>query len=428
MKRNHQYDAVIICAGPNGLSAAITLARAGYSVLIMEAKEAVGGGCRSARLTLPGFIHDPCATIHPLGVASPLFQSIPLSEYGLEWIYPPASLVHPLDDGTAVVLERSVVKTSNNLGQDGTAYKQLIGPFVANWKKLIYAILGPLRFPPRHPLILARFGFYAIRSAKSLALSQFNGVRGRALFAGLAGHSIQSLDNAVTAAFGLVLGTSGHAVGWPIARGGSQSISDALADYFRKLGGKIVTRSPVDAFDDIPSANVVLFDVTPHQLINIVGDRLPSGYRNKLERFRYGPGVFKIDYALDDGIPWKAAECTRAATAHLGGTLEEIVNAEDAVSRGEHPQKPFVILAQQSLFDPTRAPNGKQTVWAYCHVPHGSNIDITDTGLGPDERFAQGFAIGCLRSVQTPKARSNTNYIGEYQRRVQDWRQLFHGL
>lgn len=429
MQRKPQFDAAIVGAGPNGLCAAITLARAGCSVLLMEAKETVGGGCRSAELTLAGFIHDPCATIHPLGVASPFFQSLPLSEFGLEWIYPPASLVHPLDDGSTIILERSIEKTSNNLGLDGAAYKRLIGPFVANWKELVFEILGPLHFPPRYPLIIARFGFYAIRSAKSLALSQFKGIRGRALFAGLGGHSIQSLDHATTAGFSLVLGTSGHAVGWPIARGGSQSISNALADYFKTLGGKIVTSSPVATFDDIPSARVVLFDVTPRQLLNIVGDRLPSAYRNKLERFRYGPGVFKVDYALDGAIPWKAAECTQAATAHLGGTLDEIDYAENAVSRGEHPQNPFVLLAQQSLFDTSRTPNGKHTVWAYCHVPHGSNFDMTDRIEAQIERFAPGFRNRVLaRSVRTPNEleQYNANYIGgDINGGVQDWRQLF---
>src|SRR3990172_1894702 len=338
MENKMEFEAIVVGAGPNGLAAAITIAREGHSVLLIEAKDTIGGGCRSAELTLPGFIHDPCATIHSLGVTSPFFQSLPLSEFGLEWIYPPAALVHPLDDKKAVVLERSVYKTSNNLGEDGAAYKRLIGPFVANWKKLISEILGPLRIPPRHPWILARFGYYAIRSAQSLATSQFKGVRGRALFAGLGGHSIQSLDQPATAAFGLVLGTSGHATGWPLARGGSQSLSDALGDYFRVLGGKIVTSSRVESFDDIPSATVVLFDVTPRQLINIVGDRMPSGYRRRLEGFRYGHGVFKVDYALDGAIPWHASECEQAATAHLGGTLEEIASAEKAISRGEHPE------------------------------------------------------------------------------------------
>ena len=429
MQQNSQYDAVVVGAGPNGLSAAITLAKAGCSVLLVEAKDTVGGGCRSAELTLPGFIHDPCATIHSLGVTSPFFQSLPLSEFGLEWIYSPAALVHPLDDKKAVVLERSVEKTSNNLGEDGAAYKRLIGPFVANWKKLTYEILGPLRIPPRHPWILARFGFYAVRSAQSLATSQFKGVRGRALFAGLGGHSIQSLDQAATAAFGLVLGTSGHAAGWPVARGGSQSLSDALADYLRALGGKIVTSSPVESFDDFPSARVVLFDVTPRQLITIVGDRMPPGYRQRLEGFRYGHGVFKVDYALDGAIPWQATECTQAATAHLGGTLEEIASAEKAVSRGEHPEKPFVLLAQQSLFDPTRAPHGKHTVWAYCHVPNGSNFDMTERIEAQIERFAPGFRNRVLaRNVRSPSELEeyNANYIGgDINGGVQDWRQLF---
>jgi len=429
MQRKPQYDAAIVGAGPNGLSAAITLAKAGLSVILLEAKETIGGGCRSAELTLPGFIHDPCATIHSLGVTSPFFQSLPLSEFGLEWIYPHAALVHPLDDKKAVVLERSVEKTSDNLGEDGAAYKRLIGPFVANWKKLTYEILGPLRFPPRYPWILARFGFYAIRSAQSLATSQFKGVRGRALFAGLGAHSIQPLDQAVTAAFGLVLGTSGHAAGWPVARGGSQALADALAGYFRALGGKIVTSSPVESINDLPSARVVLFDVTPRQLINIVGDRMPPGYRRRLKGFRYGYGVFKVDYALDGAIPWQAAECMQAATVHLGGTLEEIASAENAVSKGEHPEKPFVLLAQQSLFDPMRAPQGKHTVWAYCHVPNGSNFDMTERIEAQIERFAPGFRNRVLaRNVRSPieLEEYNHNYIGgDINGGVQDWRQLF---
>lgn len=418
----------MVGAGPNGLAAAITLARAGNSVLLVEAKDTIGGGSRSAELTLPGFIHDPCATIHSLGVTSPFFRSLPLEEYGLEWIFPSASLAHPLDDGTAVMLERSVEATAEQMGSDALAYRRLMGPFVKNWQKLAHEILGPLRLP-RYPFIMARFGWYALRSAKGLAGSVFRGERARALFAGLAGHSIQSLSKLPTAAFGLVLGTSGHAAGWPVAKGGSQKIVDALAQYFLSLGGKIVTGQPIEDIEELPSARVVLFDVSPRQLLDIAGKRFPEGYRRQLRKYRYGPGVYKLDYALDGPIPWKASECARAATVHLGGTMEEIIEAEEQVWRGDHPKKPFVLIAQQTTIDPGRAPPRKHTAWAYCHVPNGSTFDMRERIEAQIERFAPGFCEKVLHTrVTTPLEleQYNANYVGgDINSGVQDLRQLF---
>jgi phytoene dehydrogenase-like protein len=427
-QKNSEYEVVVVGAGPNGLSAAITLAQAGHSVLLVEANETVGGGSRSAQLTLPGFIHDPCATIHSLGATSPFFRSLPLADYGLEWIFPEASLAHPLEDGTAIILERSVEATSKSLGPDARAYRKLMEPFVEKWEQLSFEILGPLRLP-RYPLILARFGWYAFRSAQSLAKSLFTEQRARALFAGLAAHSIQPLEQLPTAAFGLVLGTSAHAVGWPVARSGSQSIPNALAQHLRSLGGKIITSHPVETMDELPPSQVTLFDVTPRQLLRIAGKRLPGGYRRKLERYRYGPGVFKLDFALDGPIPWKAAECARAATVHVGGTEAEIAAGERAVWRGEHPERPFVLLAQQTLFDPSRAPQGKHTVWAYCHVPNGSTFDMTGRIEAQIERFAPGFCDRVLaRSVISPleMEKYNANYLGgDINGGVQDLRQLY---
>ena len=365
------YDAVIVGAGPNGLAAAITLARAGKSVLVLEAKETICGGTRSAELTLPGFVHDICSALHPLGVASPFFRDLPLAHYGLEWVFPPASLAHPLDDDTAVLVEGSVDATAANLGPDAARYRRLMGPLVAGWQGLLGDILGPLRIP-RHPMAMARFGLAALLPAATLARVAFRGDRARALLAGMASHAMMPLSTPATAAFGLVLGLVAHAIGWPMARGGSQRIADALGAHLRSLQGEIVTGHPVRSRADLPDARTILFDTSPRQLVQVVGKELPRGYRQALSRFRYGPGVFKADYALDGPIPWRAEECLRAGTVHLGGTLEEIAAAEAAIWRGEHPERPFVLVAQQSLFDPARPPKGRHTAWAYCHVPHGS--------------------------------------------------------
>jgi len=415
MSNHYDYDAIVVGAGPNGLAAAITLAQAGCSVLVLEGADTIGGGSRSAELTLPGFVHDVCATIHSLGVSSPFFRSLPLADYGLEWVYSPASLAHPLDDGSAVLLERSVEATSQNLGRDAAAYRRLMGPLAANWDKLAQDILGPLRIPPRHPLLMGRFGWYALRPAHWLAQSMFAGERARALFAGLAGHSIQPLERLPTAAFGLVLGTTGHAVGWPMARGGSQKIANALVAYLHTLGGQVKTGTRVTSLDQLPPARAILCDVSPRELLSIAGQRLPARYRRRLAGYRYGPGVFKIDFALGGPIPWRAAECARAATLHLGGTLEEITASERAVWQGEHPERPYVLMVQQTLFDPTRAPQSQHTAWAYCHVPHGSTFDMAGRIEAQIERFAPGFGERILaRSTYTDMDTEhyNPNYVG----------------
>ena len=428
MSTNRSYDALVVGSGPNGLSAAITIAQAGRSVLVLEANDTIGGGARSEELTLPGFAHDTCSAIHPMAVSSPFFSTLPLSEHGLEWVFPPSSVAHPLDDGTAIVLERSVEATSEALGEDSSAYEKLMAPFVADWDKLAPSLLGPLRLP-RHPLLLARFGLQAVRSALSVAMHQFRGERARALFGGLAAHSMLPLEKRTSAAFGLVLGITGHAVGWPLPRVGSQNIADSLASYLRSLGGEIVTNRRVESVGELPEARAILFDLTPRQLIRIVGDRFPSRYRRSLAGYRYGPGVFKMDWALSNPIPWKAEDCARAATVHVGGTMAEIAASESAVWRGELTEKPFVLVAQQSLFDPTRAPAGKHTAWAYCHVPHGSSFDMADIIEGQIERFAPGFRSCILaRSVISPELMEerNANYIGgDINGGVQDLGQLF---
>ncbi|HET9495409.1 MAG TPA: NAD(P)/FAD-dependent oxidoreductase [Chloroflexia bacterium] len=422
------YDAVVVGAGPNGLAAAITMARAGRSVLVLEARDTVGGGCRSAQLTLPGFTHDVCSAIHPLGPASPFMRSLPLTEHGLEWVQPSAPLAHPLDDGTAVVLERSVGATALKVGRDAASYRRLVGPVVRDWPRLSRDVLGPLRIP-RHPVALARFGLKALLPALLLSRAAFKGERARALFAGMAAHSMLPLERPPSASFGLVLAALGHVVGWPVARGGSQRIVDAMASYLRSLGGEITTGRRVGSLDDLPPAKSVLFDLTPRQIVRIAGERLPGGYRRQLGRYRYGPGVFKVDWALEGPVPWKAAECLRASTVHLGGTLEEIAEAERAVWRGEHPERPFVLVGQQSLFDRTRAPEGKHTLWAYCHVPHGSTRDMTGRIEAQLERFAPGFGERVLARHTMSAAqmqRYNANYIGgDINGGVQDLLQLF---
>ncbi len=422
------YDAVIVGAGPNGLAAAIAIARVGHSVLVLEGAKTIGGGSRSAELTLPGFVHDVCSAIHPLALNSPFFRTLPLHEHGLSWIEPPAPLAHPLDDGTAVVLERSIEATAANLGRDGEAYCRLMTPLVCDWNKIEPVVLGPFRIP-RHPLAASRFGMYALRSAEGLARSTFKGERARAMFTGMAAHSMMPLDRSPTAAAGLLLAITAHVVGWPVARCGSQQIVNALAAYLRSLGGEIRTGVPVKSINELPQARATLFDVTPRQLLKIAGDRLPPGYRHRLRRYRYGPGVFKLDYALDGPVPWKASECLRAGTVHVGGTLPEIVAAEGEVWKGRPPERPFVLVAQQSLFDPTRAPDGKHTLWAYCHVPNGSTFDMTERIEAQIERFAPGFLDRILdrHAMNTCDMQHyNPNYIGgDINAGVQDLRQLF---
>jgi phytoene dehydrogenase-like protein len=429
MKGSPAFDAVIVGAGPNGLAAAITLARQDYRVLVLEAKDTVGGGMRSKEVTLPGFCHDICSAIHPLGMASPFMRSLPLEKYGLEWIQPPMALAHPLDGGRAVLIEKSLEATTARLGQDGPAYRRLMASLANHWEALAQDLLGPLPLPPRHPLLMAGFGLKAIRSASGLAHSLFKGEEARAVFAGMSGHSMLPLERIITAGFGMMLGGLAHVVGWPMPRYGSQSIANALAAYLGDLGGEIHTVSPVNSLKDLPPARVMLFDLTPRQLLQIAGERLPSRFCRQLEGYRYGPGVFKIDYALDGPIPWQAPGINQAGTVHIGGTLEEVAAGERAVWRDEIPERPFVLLAQQSLFDSSRAPSGKHTAWAYCHVPHGSTVDMTARIEAQIERFAPGFGKLVLarstRNAQEMQA-YNPNYIGgDINGGVQDLQQFF---
>lgn len=411
---SYEYDAVVVGSGPNGLAAAIHLQKSGLQVLILEAKETIGGGMRTAELTEPGFHHDICSAIHPLAAESPFFRELPLADFGLQWIQPSFALAHPFDDGTAAVLERSIRKTADRLGQDKAAYLKLIGPLHENWAKLEGDILAPLKIPT-HPFLITRFGLRALRSAYGLANSSFYTPEAKGLFAGLAAHSILPLTAPATAAIGLVLGSLAHTAGWPIPRGGSQRIADALAGYFRSLGGQIETGRPVQSLTELPTARAVLLDITPRQVLAICGDRLSPVYRGQLKRYRYGAGVFKIDWALNAPTPFLAPECRKAGTVHLGGTLEEITAAERSMGESRHAERPFVLFAQQSAFDSTRAPVGKHTAWAYCHVPNGSASDMTAAIENQVERFAPGFrdTIIARHTMNAPQMEAyNPNYIG----------------
>lgn len=408
-------DAVVVGSGPNGLAAAITMARAGCSVVVLEAADVAGGGCRSEELTLPGFVHDVCAAIHPLGVASPVFAGMPLADHGLEWVHPGAPAAHPLPDGYAAILHRSLDATAESLGADAGAWRRLVGPLVRHWDDLTGSILAPMLRVPGHPLVLSRFGARAVWPAATLARRLFGGDRAQGLFAGLAGHAILDLGAPLTSSFGLTFAASAHAVGWPAARGGSQKIADALVSYLQSLGGEVVTGSRVTSLADVPAARAVLFDLTPCQLGAIAGNALHPRFRRKLRRYRYGPGSFKIDYALDGPVPWAANECREAAAVHVGGTLEEVAAAEHEVAQGRHPERPFVLTSQPSRFDPTRAPEGKHTFWAYCHVPHGSTVDMTEAIEAQLERFAPGFRdLVLARHTMFPAdlERHNANNVG----------------
>ncbi len=403
-------DAIVVGSGPNGLAAAIALARAGVSVRVLERAETVGGGVRSAELTLPGFVHDVCSAIHPLAVASPFLRALPLEEHGLEWVRAPAAAAHPFDDGPAAVLERSIAATGETLGGDASRWAGLLAPLVRDADALMGDLLRPLRLP-RHPLAFARFAAPAALPTTALARA-FRGERARGLLAGLAAHSTLPLGRTPSAAYGLVLGLLGHANGWPFPRGGAQRLADAMASYLRSLGGTIETGVEVTSLAELDGARLVLLDVTPSQLVALAGDRLPRG---RLHRFRHGPGAFKLDWALDGPIPWRDPACTRAATVHLGGTLAEIAAAEREPWRGRHAERPFVLLAQHSLFDPSRAPAGRHTAWAYCHVPNGSTVDMTARIESQVERFAPGFRERILaRSALDPAAleRHDPNYVG----------------
>ena len=421
------YDAVVVGAGPNGLAAAVELARAGHSVAVLEAEGEIGGGTRSAELTLPGYVHDFGSAIHPLGYGSPFFSNLPLEDHGLEWVHPPAPLAHPFDDGTAVILERSIEETGYALGPDAGAYTKLMEPAVRDWDRLAGSVLGPLRLP-RHPFGLARTGLRALRPARWLAEGLFEGERARGLFAGNAAHSFLPMEKAPSAGFGLALSVLGHAVGWPFPKGGSQKIADSLASYLISLGGEIHTGFRVRSVEELPCTRTVLFDVTPRQLLSIAGKHFTGSYRRALSRYRYGPGIFKVDFALDGPIPWTDKKCLRAGTVHVGGTLADISASEAAVWRGENPERPFVLLAQQSLFDDTRAPEGKHTAWAYCHVPNGSTFDMTERIERQIERFAPGFRDRILaKSTMGPAQleREDANLMGgDINGGVMDLRQL----
>jgi phytoene dehydrogenase-like protein len=407
-------DAIVVGGGPNGLAAAIVLAQEGFSVRLLEAADTVGGGMRSAELTLPGFVHDVCSAIHPLGIASPFFSRLPLARHGLEWIEPPAALAHPFEDGDAVLLERSPEAAVPALGEDAARWRRLFEPLVRDAEPLLDDVLAPAHLPA-HPLALARFGTRAAPPASLLARLSFREAKARGVFAGLAAHSMLPLGRPPSAAFGLMLGLLAHAVGWPLPRGGSQQLANALASYLRALGGEIETGRRVASLAELDDTRAILLDVTPSGLLALAGDRLPPRYRRRLERYRYGPGVFKLDWALDGPIPWRAEDCARAATVHLGAGLEEIAASEAAPARGEIAERPYVLLAQQSLFDPTRAPAGSHTAWAYCHVPNGSSVDMTDRIERQVERFAPGFRERILaRSALGPTdlERHNPNYVG----------------
>ncbi|SHN28066.1 phytoene desaturase family protein [Mucilaginibacter sp. OK098] len=407
------YDAVIVGSGPNGLAAAILMQQKGLSVLLIEGKSTIGGGLRSARLTLSGYMHDICSAVHPLAIASPFFQTLPLSAHGLEYIYPEVAAAHPFDNGTAAILKGSVEETAGLLGADENAYVKLIKPVVKDWPAIAPDILGPLHYP-KHPLAMARFGLPALTSAAHL-VKRFETPEARGLFAGMAAHAIQPLSNLATSAIALVLMANGHLKGWPIPKGGSNQIANALASYFLSIGGKIETNTQITSLQQLPYAHAVLFDVTPRQLLKIAGHRFSSIYKWQLERYRYGMGVFKIDWALDAQIPFKAAGCHKAGTIHIGNTFEEITDGEKQIWQGKHSEKPYVLLAQPSIFDPTRAPEGKHTAWAYCHVPNGSKKDMAAIIENQVERFAPGFKDTILARHKMNTAQMehyNPNYIG----------------
>jgi phytoene dehydrogenase-like protein len=423
-----QIDAIVVGSGPNGLSAAIVLAQAGCKVVVFEADKTIGGGARSAELTLPGFTHDICSAVHPFAIASPFFRTLPLSRHGLEWIEPPVMVAHPTDGGRAAIVERSVDATAARLGRDSDAYIKMMGSVVRDWARLEQSVLGPISWPS-HPFALARFGMNALRSAEGLTKSHFKEDATRALFAGIAGHGMLPLDHKLTAGFGLTLGAMCHLPGWQIPRGGAQKISDALVAHLRSLGGEVVADTRVMSIDKLPAAKAILCDVSPKPLLKIAGHQFPESYRKRLEQYRYGMGAFKVDWALDSPIPWTADECRRAGTLHLGGTLEEIGASERAAWDGKICERPFVLLSQPTVFDPSRAPAGKHVVWGYCHVPGGSTVNMLDRIEQQVERFAPGFRDRILaRSVMTPAdiEAHNPNLVGgDIAAGVTDLRQFF---
>ncbi|MFB2118165.1 phytoene desaturase family protein [Parapedobacter sp. 2B3] len=414
MDNHQQFDAVVVGSGPNGLAAAITLQQRGLQVLLLEAKDTVGGGMRTAELTLPGFHHDVCSAVHPMGMASPFLRTLPLHDFGLEYIHPPVLAAHPFDDGTAAALYQPLNETAEGLGVDGGAYRNLFAPLVQSWPRIDTHILGPMLKIPKDPLALASFGLKSLQSGKQIA-ARFRTREAKGLWAGIVAHSMIPLDALTSSAIAFVLTIAGHRGGWPIPRGGSQSIADAMAGYFRSLGGTIQTGMEVKTLADLPEAKAILFDTSPKQLLEICGHKLSPFYRWQLNRHRYGMGVFKVDWALTEPVPFRAEAARKAGTVHLGGTFDEIAGGERRVWKGIHPEKPFVLFAQQSVFDGSRAPTGQQTGWAYCHVPNGSTKDMTEAITNQVERFAPGFR-DTIRATHTfhteAMERYNANYIG----------------
>ena len=409
-----KYDAVIVGSGPNGLAAGIVLQQAGLTTLLIESRPTIGGGMRSAELTLPGYVHDICSAIHPFGVGSPFLQTLPLHEFGLEWVYPEAAVAHPFDEGTAILLKKSIEDTAQQFGKGAKSYQDLMQPIVKDWEKIAPDFLGPFTLP-KYPFLFTSFGLKAVQSARSIAFRYLKEKYSRGFFAGIAAHSILPLDKVVSAGIALVLGALGHKVGWPFPKGGAQKLANAMGSYYKSLGGIIQTQFEVRAMADIPSTQVVLFDITPQQLLQLEGLDFPHLYRRQLQNYRYGPGIFKVDWALSGSIPFKAKDCLKAATIHLGGTFEEIAEAEKLPWQGQHAEKPYVLLVHQTPFDAIRAPEGKHTAWGYCHVPNGSTVDMTARIENQIERFAPGFkdTIVARHTMNTVEVnRYNANYIG----------------
>ena len=405
----------MIGAGPNGLAAAIVLAQHGVRVQVFEAESQPGGGVRTMELTLPGFRHDFGSAVYPFAAGSPFFSTLPLADYGLRWIHSNCPLAHPFDDGTAITLERNLDDAAAALGKDGPNWRRVMEPLARNWSELSAEALAPVHVFTPHPILLMRFGLLGFPSARILNRAMFRGERARALFAGLAAHSFLSLDEPLSAAFGVLLGAAAHAVGWPIAERGAQSLTEALCAHLHALGGELRTSTRMEKLSALPPCDVTLCDVTPRHLVEMAGNRLSAKFARKLADYRYGPGAFKVDYALSEPIPWKAAECLRAATIHLGGSESEIAASEAAMRGGQHASRPFVLLVQPSLFDRSRAPNGQHTAWAYCHVPNGSKVDMLQTLEAQIERFAPGFrAIVLVRRVFSPAAleKMDANLVG----------------
>jgi len=423
-----QLDAIVVGAGPNGLAAAIEIARAGRSVVVYEATSTVGGGCRSAALTLPGFVHDACSAVHPFAVVSPMFRALPLANYGLQWIEPPVMVAHPLDGDDCVAVYRSIERTAEQLDVDARAYRRLLRPLVEDWPRLEGAILGPLRWP-RHPFAVARLARHALRPARELAERFFAREQTRSLFGGIAAHSMLPLDARPSGGIGLALLLTAHVGGWCIPRGGAQVLADALARHLQVLGGRIVTNATVKSLDQLPRARAVLCDLSPRPLLRIAGHRFPPGFRRALEAYRYGMAAFKVDWALDGPIPWQHHECARAGTVHIGGTLEEIAASERDAWDGRHSDRPFVLLSQPTLFDPSRAPQGRHIAWSYCHVPHASTVNMLPRIEAQIERFAPGFRQRIIaRAVTSPAEfeRRNPNFAGgDIGAGATDWRQMF---